>query len=343
MITVAIHPDHIDPSLWNELVLRTPTDIHSFYQTYEWAQLMKEIYSLSPVFLLVYKNSKIIGGQLFFKKQIFFCLRSFESQGGPLVIDENNFETVETAVLENYKKIRSLSLYLLTRPKMFNNSGTKYLEYGFRKSNFYTFLLNLNKNEKDLWDSFHKHIRNSVRKAEKTGLKIVETNTWEEWQKFYRLHVDHSNRRMIAPKSEKFFKLLFEQFLPKEMVKLFIALDGDQIIGGMLFLEHKNIMTYYIGASDDNYSKCSPNDILMWNSIRWGLRNKIDILDLGDTWPDPKSHIYSIHKFKEKWGGQLIKCDFYIHGRLYHFGRSLVLNNKYIQRIYESLHKHKII
>jgi lipid II:glycine glycyltransferase (peptidoglycan interpeptide bridge formation enzyme) len=343
LITVDIHTNEIDPSLWNELVSCAPNDIHSIYQTYEWAQLMKEIYSVSPVFLLVYKNSKVIGGQLFFRKPILFFLRSYESQGGPLVIDENDFDTVETAVLKNYKKIRNLSLYTLTRPKLSDNSDTKYLEHGFTKSDFFTFLLNLNKSEKDLWDSFRRDIRRSVRKAEKNGLKFVEANTWDSWLKFYRLHMDHSNHRRIAPKSENFFKILFDTFLPKDMVRLFIAFDENQLVGGMLFLRYQNIITYYIGASDDNYTKCSPNDLIMWNSIQWGIATKIDILDLGDTWPDPKSHVYSIHEFKEKWGGQLIHCDFYIHGRLYHYGRSAVLNNKYIQEMYEFLHHYHII
>jgi len=343
LITVDIHPNDIDPSLWNELVSHTPNDIHSIYQTYEWAKLMKETCSLTPVFLLVYKNFNIIGGQLFFRKPIFFFLRSYESQGGPLVIDEDNFETVETVVIENYQKIWNLSLYLLTRPKISDNSDTKYLEKGFQKSKFYTFLLNLNTNEKELWDSFHKHIRNSVRKAEKSGLKFIEAETWEGWLKFYRLHVDHSNRRGIAPKSEEFFKILFEQFIPKDMAKLFVVHDEGDLVGGMLFLKFQNVMTYYIGVSDDNYSKCSPNDFLMWNSIRWGSGNKIETLDLGDTWPYPESHLFSIHKFKEKWGGTLISRDFYIRGNLYRMGRNFVLNNRMMQSLYESLHKHKII
>ena len=343
MITVEIHPDDIDPALWNELISHSPNDIHSVYQTYEWAQLMKEIYSVSPVFFLVYKNSKIIGGQLFFRKPILVFLTSYESQGGPLVINETDFETVETAVLENYQKIQNLSLYILTRPKISDNSDTKYREHGFRKSNFYTFLLDLNKSEKDLWDSFRKRIRRSVRKAEKSGLISAEANTWEDWLKFYRLHVDHSNLRGIAPKSEEFYKIIFERFYPKNMARLFIAVDGTKLVGGLLFLQYKNIMIYHIGAFDDTYSQISPHDLIMWNGIRWGSGNNIDILDLGDTWPDPKSHIYSIYEFKEKWDGQLIHRDFYIHGRLYYFGRSAVLNNKYIQLMYERLHYHNII
>jgi hypothetical protein len=81
----------------------------------------------------------------------------------------------------------------------------------------------------------------------------------------------------------------------------------------------------------------------MWNSIRWCTLQNIDTLDLGDTWPDPKSHFYSIHNFKKKWKGQLIHSDFYIHGRLYYYGRSVVLKNKYIQWIYEYFHHHNII
>lgn len=343
MINIVIHKNEIDPLLWSELVSYSPQDIHSIYQTYEWAHLMNESYSFIPIFLLVYEDSKIIGGQLFFEKPIFSLFKAFESQGGPLVIDQDNFETVETAIIENYGKIRDLSLYILTRPKISTNSSIRYLEKGFRKSIFYTFLLNLNKNENELWESFHKHIRNSVRKAEKSKLKFIEADNWEKWSKFYQLHIDHSNKRGIAPKNQKFIEILYNRFIPKDMVRLFIAIEEDRVIGGMLFLQYQNIMTYYVGASDDNYCKCSPNDFLMWNSIQWGIRNGIEILDLGDTWPNPKSHLYSIHKFKEKWGGILIRSDFYIKGRLYYIGRKAVLNNKLFQLIYEYSHKNNFI
>jgi lipid II:glycine glycyltransferase (peptidoglycan interpeptide bridge formation enzyme) len=334
----------IEEAAWEKLLNHSQGDIHNIYQTYEWASLMEKCYHLTPFFLVVRDDAKPVGGQLFFKKALFRFFAAYESSGGPLY--DSDFaepSTVDNAIRSEMLAKRSRVLYVLTRPNFFVGSEEEYLNRGFVKSRFYTLVLSLTAPSELLWKGLHKHARNGVRKAEKTKITVEEATAWDVWLDFFRLHVTHSATRGIAPKDVAFFKHLYEHFYPKNMVKLFTAFHNDVLVGGMLFLCWDKTMTYYMGASDDNYARHSPNDLLMWRAIQGGSTASFACLDLGDTWPNPKSHLYGIHKFKEKWGGDLVDRSFYISGRAYALGRSLVMCNKSIQNIYERLHHYKLI
>ncbi len=116
-----------------------------------------------------------------------------------------------------------------------------------------------------------------------------------------------------------------------------------KIIAGMLFLVCRDTMVYYMGASAHGSLSLSPNDPIMWHAIQWGKNNGVKLLNLEDTYPNPSSNLYGIHKFKEKWSGQLIHRDLYIDGKFYAWGQSLLLNSRTVQRAYAFLHKRNII
>ncbi len=337
METIVYTVQNIDKSLWNELIYKSTPDIHNIYQTYEWASIIEACYNQSARFAVFQDEHRPQGGHLYFRKPVFGKFNAYESFGGPLC---NNGQP---CIIENYTIKQILSeatpIYILMRPLIHSENDFEFVNHGFVKTPFYTFILDTSQEEGYIWNSLRKNARNGVRKAEKSGISVSPAESWDEWFEFYRLHTEHSQNRNIAPKSIGFFRVLYEKFEPKNMSKLFIARFNNVIIGGKLFLCFNRVATYYIGASDDGYSRYSPDDLIMWRAILWCNKNGFLTLDLGDTWPDPNSHLFGIHKFKEKWGGTLVRRDFYIRGRLYRFGRQLVLNNQFIQSVYEHVHK----
>lgn len=342
MTSVEIINNSIERKTWDELLCLSMNDILSIYQTYEWASLMQFCYDFKPHFIIVKDRNEPIGGLMYFKKPIFKYFYAYESFGGPLCTDGNRHDVVE-CILKQFKQDKNFTLYKLLRPNFNHDSEKFYQDYGFIKNPLHTILLSLNIDEAYLWKNITKNARNGVTKGERSGLLFKEAKLWEEWYKFFKLHYMHSIQKNIAPKPKRFFQEIYKKFYPINMVKLFVILSDGKIIAGMLFLLYRGTMTYYIGASDMNYSNYSPNDYLMWNSIRWGNKNGISVVDFGDTQPDPSSHVYGIHKFKDKWGGKLINKDIYISGKLYGVGRNLVLKSRSIQNMYEYLHKHQYI
>jgi len=343
---IEIYGKNISLPLWNELLNRGTKDIHNLYQTFEWGSLMESCYHASPKFAVLYDKSDVCGGYLYFKKPVLGIFTGIESFGGPISIDhfvDKRDNPIATKVIQHLAFEGRHSAYISIRPFISSNFDNRLQENGFANSKFYTINLNLDKDLNLLWEHMHKNARNGIRKAKKSDIRVGIATSWKEWAEFHSLYLDHSRNRGIAYKKIEFFDYLFKHFIPKNMVKLFLTFHGDIIVGGMLFLCYDNIMIYYIGASLDECSHNSANDLIMWEAITWGNKNGFRVLDLGDTWPEPNSHLFGIHKFKEKWGGELIRRDFYIKGCLYHFGRRLVLNNNYIQIQYEKLHQKGII
>lgn len=340
---ISVFSEDINSQLWSYILSKNITNLHNIYQTYEWAILMKKCYGLTPSFIVAKDTGgRICGGLLYFKKTIFKNFYAYESQGG-ITIEQDQSTLLGSLIIKHFNDIKGNPLYISLRPELPLETQRIFRSQGFNPSPFYTFLLNVSNDEDIIWKSFHKNARNGIRKAQKCEIQIKEANKWDEWLEFYNLHILHSKKRKIAPKNVKFFRTLYDIFLPKEMAKLFISKKENILTGGMLFLNFSKVMTYYIGASNDIHKDQSSNDLLMWTAIKWGHESGYLTIDLGDTWPNPRSHLYSIHKFKEKWGGQLTECDFFIKGSIYRLGRSLVLDNKSIQNCYELLHMHKLI
>lgn len=330
----------VNSAMWNDLLNRSV--IKDVFQTYEWAILIEKVHGHRAKFLIV-SDDKMVGGQLLFEKKVFFCLTGYEALGGPLYVDNFGAHTIR-AVIEFFQSHgEPFTAYKLIRPQCPHSFENEFIKNRFLVSPFQTFLLNLRRPTNEIWNGFKKNARWSIKKGQKLNVDIAETTRWEAWKAFHHLHVDHAKANGYPAKSLEFMQGLFEILYLKNMVKLFIATYEGTMVAGMLFLIYQDTMVYYSGASDSKYSRLLANDLLMWHAIQWGKEHNIRTLNLEDTYPKKSSNLYGIHKFKEKWGGQLTKRDFYIDGKLYAFGRSLVLNNKVFQKAYAIINERGII
>ncbi|HWQ19469.1 MAG TPA: GNAT family N-acetyltransferase, partial [Methanotrichaceae archaeon] len=133
----------------------------------------------------------------------------------------------------------------------------------------------------------------------------------------------------------------------KKMAKLFVALYDGAVVAGDLEFFYGKVMTDHTKASDMRYDKYSTNDVMVWNLILYGNRNGFLTLDLDDTWPDPKSPFHGIHKFKEKWNGQIVETnDYYLGksreadnylGKAYVVGKYIEENKRIIENKFSTL------
>ena len=330
----------VDRNIWNDLLNKSV--VKDVFQTYEWAILMEKIYGYQPKFLII-SNRGTVGGQLFFKKKVFFLLSGYEALGGPLYIDSYDVYTISTVIKFFQNLSGSCTSYKLIRPQCPHNFEKEFIKNKFIVSPYQTFLLDLGRPVNKIWNNFKKNARWGVKKAQRSNVKVAEATRWEVWKAFHHLHVEHAKVHRYPVKSLEFMQGLFEILYPKNMTKLFIATYEGAMMAGMLFLICQDTMVYYSGASDSKYPRLLANDLLMWHAIQWGKEHDIRTLNLEDTYPKKSSNLYGIHKFKEKWGGQLTNRDFYIDGKLYAFGRSLVLNSKMFQKAYAIIHERNMI
>jgi len=72
----------------------------------------------------------------------------------------------------------------------------------------------------DIWDSFDSNARKGVRKAEKSGIKIMRGESLDDYKEFYRL-IELTRREQGAPVYPfRFINNLYEKLLPKKDVQI---------------------------------------------------------------------------------------------------------------------------
>jgi hypothetical protein len=91
-------------------------------------------------------------------------------------------------------------------------------------------------------------------------------------------HVRKFKYRLLA-QPVGFFEQIHEVFAPSDDIFVLLACVDGRAIAGVLFIIWKNTLYYKFNASVDQ--ELRPNDLLMWEGIKWGCRRKLQQLDLG--------------------------------------------------------------
>jgi lipid II:glycine glycyltransferase (peptidoglycan interpeptide bridge formation enzyme) len=67
---------------------------------------------------------------------------------------------------------------------------------------------------------------------------------------------------------------------------------------------YKDVIYGWYGGMDRAYSKYTPNELLMWHILSWGMENGYRVYDFGGAGkPDEE---YGVRDFKAKFGGELV-------------------------------------
>ncbi len=192
-----------------------------------------------------------------------------------------------------------------------------------------TIHINLTKSIEELWGNLNKKARWGVNKAKKEGLIVKKTNDDESWKEFYEIYKNTCKHGGILP-------LSFEKIKESE---LFICEKDNKIISGTVTKKKDNKIELFLNASVPEYLEFQPNNLLYWTIIEQGKNDNFKILDLGGyQLKAPKgSKLYEINRFKERWGGQIIKYYVYSNNPLYILGRKIIRNFPVAKKIRDKL------
>ncbi|AET70705.1 putative methicillin resistance protein [Desulfosporosinus orientis DSM 765] len=178
-------------------------------------------------------------------------------------------------------------------------SGKDGLEkMGYTVEELLTLDLPIPKDEADLWSGLEVRCRNAVRKAEKSGVKVVEPQTLEEWlEPYYELSCGVYRRQDKEPPFKReYFAALWQNLYPKgDLIVLTAQYDG-KTIAGMIFPRDRNVGYYLDGVSDREYNKVVPNNLIQWEYLKRAQAMGIELYDMVGA------NIPSIAKFKKSFG-----------------------------------------
>ncbi|OGI14835.1 hypothetical protein A3K63_03945 [Candidatus Micrarchaeota archaeon RBG_16_49_10] len=164
------------------------------------------------------------------------------------------------------------------------------LENGFSAGKEYDcFSIKLGKDKEWFWESLDKKVRNSIRKAEKEGLKVVQSFDLDAFYRIYR----KTMKRHGTPHHPK---KLFREILQKCRGKIFFAEIEGKKVAVSLFLPSGRGLYYWVNASERSYMHLNPNDLIMHEACLWGIENGFESIELGRSMSDRGTYL-----FKKKW------------------------------------------
>lgn len=174
----------------------------------------------------------------------------------------------------------------------------------------WSFWWDLSKSEPELLSEMKSKTRYNTRLAEKKGVEIVEDNSLETFEEYWRLMEETTKRQGFFAHTKKYHQKMFETLCNGGIGHLFRAThEGKNLAIWMVFLLN-GVLYYPYGASTRDDKNVFASNLMMWEVAKWGKRNGAKLFDLwGSPGPDPKpsDKWIGFHKFKEGYGAKLVE------------------------------------
>lgn len=226
---------------------RTFLDEHplkTFIQTPEMTKI-REHFGYTPYYVGVKENEIIIAATMIGSKKSHFGFYEFYAPRG-LLVDYENYDVLFFFTKELKKFVKEKKGYVLRIDPYYikeekdidgnvvqgginHTLGIQNLnKVGFRKCNTiyqqfqYMFCLDLDETKDSLYHKFHTLPKRMIKKAMENHIVIREAS-FDELNKVERLINETSERKSFHARDLNYYKLLYEQFYPKNEVKFMLG------------------------------------------------------------------------------------------------------------------------
>ena len=240
-------------------------------------------------------------GALGFKVLVSPAPRTFTPYGGLILRDHLEASVCLKSLLREY------AIVIMTDPPVLN--PRKLSEYYFTKNTIV--LPDLTIPVEDLWARIRKGTRWSIKKAERSGVSIVEASNESHVECYYDLLKETHERKNISGLLPPSYYLdVFRSLGRSNQAKLLLALYGGEPVAGVFLLNDKKRMYYWSGASTQAGLALGANSMIQWRAILWGKQTGLREYDMIGA------NVPGVAFFKAGFGGELRKyCRFVIARR----------------------------
>jgi serine/alanine adding enzyme len=143
--------------------------------------------------------------------------------------------------------------------------------------------IDLTQSLEELWSkSLSDRCRKSVRKAERSGIRIIRDNSFRAIEEFFRIYVETMHRRHAAERYN--FPLSYFQSFGTTLdvnSEFVLAMHEDQVVAASLYLFDKDDLYAYLGGLDVVYQDLRPRNSLTYEMAVWGKSQGMKRLILG--------------------------------------------------------------
>ncbi len=297
-----------DKKIWDYYVYRSIDS--SLFQLYGWRKIMEEIFGCKTHYLSCEGGGNVKGILPLYVVKSWIVGNSISSMPGGICADN---EEIAKLLFQKAKEIvkKENAKYLLLR------DCYRKWDFDLKISTYNTSILSLTKDSNELWKTVDREARRQTRLAMKAGLEAtIGQNKLQEFYKVFSINMRDLGTPVF---SYKFFKQIISEFSEETNV-LTVKYKG-KVIGGWLIFFFKDTISALWGSSLRRYFSYCPNNLLYWESFKYGCDNGFKFFDMGRSRKDS-----STFKYKEQWGAYSKEIYYQYYQPISHNDRDIVID-----------------
>ena len=323
----------INENEWNENLCKSSSS--TIYQSYNWQKLYHEAFDSKPIFITISNDDGNVVGQLaclIHKKMLWEGANTISKKignllelatslwwyHGPIIHDKENQNEILSIILSSVDKIakkhKVANIRGISSPFMTQFPSSIFEKYGYISEPRLTFVIDLNQNLDELYNSLKKDTRYYIRKSEKEDFEFHIADDVTAMEKFQDLKSEAKIREGEKPfRNLKFWKKHWKMMKNNGFEELILAKNKDEIEGTILVLFFNGNMIQHALANSPDYDLVGT--FLTWNTIKWAQKMKYKTFDFAGVDPYPKTKKEKgIYFYAEKFGGK--KINFFSYAKI---------------------------
>jgi FemAB-related protein (PEP-CTERM system-associated) len=289
---------------WDAYVAAHPRS--TVYHLRLWQGVAQRAYGLSAPFLVARRGP---GGELAGLLPLFVVPRPFGpylvsglfGAYGPTLADD---EPARLALLDHAARLsdRLGADYLVVKVL-----GDETVPVGYARAETSVIAtLALGDDPQRLWKGFRDKIRNSICKAEKSGLEVRVGRA--ELDGFYDVLAENMHRKGTPIYGHPFLRELVDSL--GEQAEVVTLHKGGEVVSGALAVYFKNLALVPFASSRAAYFSLNPNNLIYWEIMKRAIARGAQWLDFGRS-PRESSTL----AFKTSWGAVVEPEPFFVWSR----------------------------
>lgn len=151
----------------------------------------------------------------------------------------------------------------------------------------------------DLWNRMDSSCHRAIKKSQREAVQIRVAESEQDLRAFFEMHLKiRKYKYSLLAQPFQFFQNIWRHFMEQQQGFLLLAVLGERIVAGDLFLQWKETLYYKFNASTPEALSVRPNDLLIWEGIQRARNRGLKYLDFGLSDIDQEGLV----RYKRKFG-----------------------------------------
>lgn len=253
--------------------------------------------------------------------------------------DQEGRDGLEKLLNVYRNSIKNSALFIEMRNSNDTNDVQPILEnckYSFE--DHLNYLVNTDLPVDQVMNNIHSSAKKKVNKAlSKNQFEIIEIREEAQIKSVVDILKKTYSNAHIPLADGSLFEAAFKILYPKNMIRILVGRADGHDIAASVSLLYKDVIYGWYRGFDRNFASYLPNDLMVWDSLKWGSEHAYHIFDFGGAGkPDEE---YGPRNFKAKFGGELVN-----YGRnIYVYSPRLLQVSKWGYKFFRHLPMKKVL